>query len=192
MRPEDPQGPTPVPEAPKLANIVALLVGSLAVVVSPFLTWSTEAASGPNISAVRRDAFDIPLAWLFKWPWPKVPMCESPSTLKLGHALLACGIVGVIAALIGVALLVAQPGPSVDLQARAKAWRVVGLVGEVFLLLALALVFDLIFQVIPWGSRSGRDLLSHPGLWVAGVGAIVGSSAPRARRKTRTQPGTTQ
>jgi hypothetical protein len=62
---------------------------------------------------------------------------------------------------------------------------VVGLVGEVFLLLVLLLVFDLIFQVIPWGSATGRDLLSHPGLWVAGIGAIVGSSAPRARRRVR-------
>ena len=191
MRPEDPQGPTQVSAAPKLANIVALLAGSLALVVSPFLAWSAVTYSA-NQGAVRRDAFDFPLAWLFKWPWSKVPMCQAPSTLKLGHALLACGIVGVIAALIGVALLVAQPGPSVDLHARAKAWRVVGLVGEIFLLLALALVFDLIFQVIPWGSATGRDLLSHPGLWVAGIGAIVGSSAPRARRRVRTQPGTSQ
>lgn len=186
MRPEEPEGPTPAaaaPVLPKLANIVALLVGSLAVVVGPFLTWS--AVMGDR----QRDAFDYPLAWLFKWPWSKVPMCQTPSALKLGHALLACGIVGAIAGVIGVVLLVAQPGPSVDLHARAKAWKAVGIVGEIFMLLALALVFDLIFQVIPWGSETGRDLISHPGLWVAGIGAIVGSSAPRARRKAVTQPG---
>ena len=90
MRPEDPQGPTQVPAAPKLANIVALLVGSLAVAVSPFLTWSAVTYSA-NQGTVRRDAFDLPLAWLFKWPWSKVPMCQTPSTLKLGHALFACG-----------------------------------------------------------------------------------------------------
>lgn len=172
----------PVPEAPKLSSVAVLLVGSLAVAVSPFLPWASRSAGGSS------DGFIFPLAWLFKWPWHEVPMCQTPSTLKLGHALLALGIVGVVAGLIGFGLLVAQPGPSADPAARAGAWRVVGLIGGISLLLALALVFDLIFQAVPWGREIGRDLLGHPGLWVAGLGAIVGSSAPRGRRKAETRP----
>jgi hypothetical protein len=141
----------------------------------------------PRRGHVRLDAFDIPLAWLFKWPWSKVAMCQTPSTLKLGHALLACGIVGVIVALIGLVLWVPQPGPSADLRTRTKAWKAAGLVGEIFLTLVLVLLLDLLFQFMAWGSAAGRDLMSHPGLWVAGIGGIVGSSAPRAGRKARTR-----
>ena len=187
MRPEDPRGPTPTSGPPKLSYIVALLVGSVAVVVGPFLTWIAAPGDLLNGRAVRLDAFDIPLAWLFKWPWSKVAMCQTPSTLKLGHALLACGIVGVIVALIGLVLWVPQPRPSADLRTRTKAWKAAGLVGEIFLTLVLVLLLDLLFQFMAWGSAAGRDLMSHPGLWVAGIGGIVGSSAPRAGRKARTR-----